>query len=113
MDDDNIVMGKSDYYLNWYHKRCKTNDVLQKKKNQRQMKYYYDNQALILFKKRELYAKEKGEVRKYTKKTPLKSYQAPERKQWRQRKGHIEPILHDYPKQRQRVSKIYSDGVVV
>jgi len=77
------------------------------------MRYYYQNRGRILHKKREQYKEKHGTVKQYRFVKPLKEYQAPERKQFRKRRGHIEPILHDYPKKRRRLRDVYSDGVVV
>ena len=78
------------------------------------MRFYYQNRAIILHKKREQYKEKHGTVKKYNFVKPLKEYRYPERKQFRKRRGHIEPILHHYPKNRLRSwSKSEKEGIVV
>ena len=109
-----VICGKSDYWKSWYQKRVKNSPEFLKRRAENQMRFYYQNRAIILHKKREQYKEKHGTVKKYNFVKPLKEYRYPERKQFRKRRGHIEPILHHYPKNRLRSwSKSEKEGIVV
>jgi len=55
----NIILGKTDQWLQWYKDRCYAGSWQRKKLNLRRKKYYYNNQKKILKKLRVIY-KEKG-----------------------------------------------------
>ena len=107
-----IICGKSDYYLNWYHRICKVTPRLMEAKRKRDSKYYYANRFRILAKSRQKRL-EKNPNLKTRKWTKYKELKPSEEKKFRKRNGYYEPIIHQYPKNRRSMSKVYSDGVVV
>jgi hypothetical protein len=74
-DDSDIVMGKSGYRLNWYHRRCKITPRLLDGKRRRDLEYYYRNRNSILYKKRMKYRENNTDSKEYKPTSKLK--QAP------------------------------------
>jgi len=109
-----ISGGKVDQWNRWYQRRVKGNPEMLKRRADNQKRYYYANRGAISYKKREAYKEKHGTVKKYKFVKPLKEYQEPERKQFRKRKNHLQPILHHYPKTRLRSwTKSDKEGIVV
>lgn len=108
-----ITGGKSDYAKSWYHRICKKSPRLLEAKRLRAKRYYYENRDLILFRLKQRRLKDNPTPRKYERKKPRKNNPVPRVEKFRKRRGHIEPVIHDYPKRRFSMMDVDKDGVVV
>jgi|APSaa5957512535_1039671.scaffolds.fasta_scaffold24833_3 hypothetical protein len=112
-DDSDIIMGKSGYWISWYHRRCKTTKRLLESKRKRELEYYYQNRGSLLYKKRMQYRKENPESKEYLPTSKFKPFPKFDEKGFREKGGYVYPVLHRYPKNRGKMMQNYHDGFVV
>ena len=79
----------------------------------RAKRYYYENRDLILFRLKQRRLKDNPTPRKYERKKPKKSNPVPREEKFKKKFGKIFPVKHDYPKRRNSMMNMDSDGVVV
>ena len=105
-----IVSGHASYHLKYYHEVIKKNPRLLEAKRERWRRYYYDHRHEISAKRKAKRIAQGGT--NYRRHKPLKPSPIREQK-FRRRRGHVEPVLNNYP--RNRIARRFrtGDGVVV
>jgi len=112
-DEENICMGKSDYWKSWYERICKKNPRLMERRRKQSQKYYYENREKIAYRVRQRRLEKNPDARRNIRHKPLKQYTPEEKPQVRKRQGYYKPIINQYPKYRKSMRREYSDGEVV
>ena len=105
-----IISGRNDYAKRYYHEVIKKDPKLLEAQRARWRRQYYATRHEISARRKAKRIAQGGT--NYRRHKPLKPSPIREEK-FRRRRGHVEPVLHNYPRNRMARRFRTGDGVVV